>query len=129
LGVVAALSEATSVLGSSSDPNVMQSALSGLLTITATKFWTSIAGVSASIIMRIYERRWTVKIEKLVDDLCIRVDQRIPPITPGMLAGEQFAEVRAQTQLLTEIRDSLAAQRGARPAAELHAISTPAAKS
>jgi hypothetical protein len=115
----------------------MQTALSGLLTITATKFWTSIAGVAASIIMRIYERRWTVKVEKLVDDLCIRVDQRIPPITQGMLAGEQFAEVRAQTQLLVEIRDSLAAlaaqdtpagARG-RPAAEIHAIATPAAKS
>ncbi len=137
LGVVAALSEATSVLGSSSDPNVMQTALSGLLTITATKFWTSIAGVAASIIMRVYERRWTVRIEKLVDDLCIRIDQRIPPITPGMLAGEQFAEVRAQTKLLAEMRDSLAAlaaqeiQGGVRgrPAAEFHAISTPAANS
>jgi len=137
LGVVAALSEATGVLGSSSDPNVMQTALSGLLTITATKFWTSIAGVAASIIMRVYERRWTVKIERLVDDLCIRIDQRIPPITQGMLAGEQFAEIRAQTKLLAEMRDSLAALaaqdtqvagRG-RPAAELHSISTPAAKS
>jgi hypothetical protein len=110
----------------------MQTALSGLLTITATKFWTSIAGVAASIIMRIYERRWTVRIEKLVDDLCIRIDQRIPPVTQGMLAGEQFAEIRAQTQLLIEIRDSLAAhdaQGRGRPAAELHAIATPAANS
>jgi hypothetical protein len=76
-----------------------------------------------------------VKIERLVDDLCIRIDQRIPPVTQGMLAGEQFAEIRAQTKLLAEMRDSLAALaaqethgRG-RPAAELHAISTPAAKS
>jgi hypothetical protein len=132
LGVVAALSEATSVLGVSSDPNVMQAALSGLLTITATKFWTSIAGVAASILMRIYERRWTSRIERLVDDLCIRIDQRIPPVTQGMLAGEQFAEIRAQTKLLAEIRDSLAAlaaEDGDRPTAELHALATPAAKS
>ncbi len=132
LGVVAALSEATSVLGTSSDPNAMQSALSGLLTITATKFWTSIAGVAASIIMRIYERRWTVRIERLVDDLCIRIDQRIPPVSQGMLAGEQLAEIQAQTRLLTEVRDSLAAlaaQGRGRPTAELHALQTPAANS
>jgi hypothetical protein len=132
LGVVAALSEATSVLGSSSDPNVMQTALSGLLTITATKFWTSIAGVAASIIMRIYERRWTMRIERLVDDLCIRIDQRIPPVTQGMLAGEQLAEIKAQTRLLAEVRDSLerlADQGRERPAAELHALPNTAAKS
>jgi hypothetical protein len=133
LGVVAALSEATSVLGTSSDPNVMQTALSGLLTITATKFWTSIAGVAASIIMRIYERRWTVRIERLVDDLCIRIDQRIPPVTQGMLAGEQLAEIQAQTKLLAEVRDSLAALaaqgRGGRLAGDIHALQTPAANS
>jgi hypothetical protein len=108
LGVVAALSEATSVLGTSSDPNVMQAALSGLLTITATKFWTSIAGVAASVLMRVYERRWTARVARLVDDLCIRIDQRIPPMTISILAGEQLAQIRAQTQLLIEIRDHLA---------------------
>jgi hypothetical protein len=110
----------------------MQTALSGLLTITATKFWTSIAGVAASIIMRIYERRWTMRIERLVDDLCIRIDQRIPPVTQGMLAGEQLAEIKAQTRLLAEVRDSLerlADQGRERPAAELHALPNTAAKS
>ena len=28
-------------------------------------------------------------------------------IAPGILAGEQLAEIRAQTQLLSEMRDSL----------------------
>ena len=107
LGVVAALSEATAALGSSSDATVMQSALSGLLTITATKFWTSIAGVAASVLMRIYERRWTSRIERMIEDLCRIIDQRVVPVTPGILAGEQLAEIRAQTVLLTEMRDAL----------------------
>ncbi len=120
LGVVAALSEATSALGSSSDAAVMQGALSGLLTITATKFWTSIAGVGASVLMRIFERRWTSRIERLIEDLCRIIDQRVVPVTPGILAGEQLAEIRVQTQLLLEMRDALVgrrtAQRGPEPA-------------
>ncbi len=107
LGVVAALSEATGVLQTSNDAGAMQGALSGLLTITATKFWTSIAGVFASVLMRIFERRWTARIDRLLEDLCRTVDFRIPPVTPGILAGEQLAEIRAQTQLLAEMRDSL----------------------
>ena len=117
LGVVAALSEATAALGQSSDPTVMQGALSGLLTITATKFWTSIAGVFASVLMRVFERRWTMRIDRLLEDLCRVVDQRIPPVTPGILAGEQLAEVRLQTELLAEMRDSLARMAGATPVA------------
>ena len=107
LGVVAALSEATQALGSSNDPTVMQGALSGLLTITATKFWTSIAGVFASVLMRIFERRWTQRIERMLEDLCRVIDQRVMPVTPGIIAGEQLAEIRLQTKLLTEMRDAL----------------------
>ncbi len=107
LGVVAALSEATGVLQTSNDTGAMQGALSGLLTITATKFWTSIAGVFASVLMRVFERRWTSRIDRLLEDLCRVVDFRIPPVTPGILAGEQLAEIRAQTRLLTEMRDAL----------------------
>ena len=115
LGVVAALSEATSVLGGSADAGVMQGALSGLLTITATKFWTSIAGVFASVLMRVFERRWTMRIDRLLEDLCRVVDQRIAPVTPGILAGEQLAEIRRQTQLLREMRDSLGRLSGGAP--------------
>ena len=122
LGVVAALSEATGVLQTSNDTNAMQGALSGLLTITATKFWTSIAGVFASVLMRVFERRWTSRIDRLLEDLCRVVDFRIPPVTPGILAGEQLAEIRAQTALLSEMRDSLLRLAGgpdpARPAPE-----------
>lgn len=57
LGIVAALSAATSAIGGS-DPGgaAVQNALMGLLAIAATKFWTSIAGVLASLILRIVAR-------------------------------------------------------------------------
>jgi hypothetical protein len=42
----------------------MQGALINLLTIAATKFWTSIAGVLASIILRLAARRRRQAIER-----------------------------------------------------------------
>jgi hypothetical protein len=116
LGVVAALSEATNVLGTGSNTAVMQAALSGLLTITATKFWTSIAGILASVILRICERRWSSRIDEAVEDLCEIIDVRIPPVSPGMLAGEQLNEMKRQTEVLAEIRDALARDALARDA-------------
>jgi hypothetical protein len=108
LGVVAALSEATSVLGTgSSNTATMQLALSGLLTITATKFWTSIAGIFASVLMRVFERRWASRIDEAVEDLCEMIDVRIPPVSPGMMAGEQLGEMQRQTKILAEMRDAL----------------------
>jgi hypothetical protein len=55
MGIVAALTEATSAMGGGGA--AMQGALINLLTIAATKFWTSIAGVLASIILRLVARR------------------------------------------------------------------------
>ena len=112
LGVVAALSEATSVLGGgAASTATMQAALSGLLTITATKFWTSIAGILASVILRICERRWSSRIDEAVEDLCEIIDARIPPVSPGMLAGEQLNELKRQTEVLSAIRIALADSR------------------
>jgi hypothetical protein len=114
LGVVAALSEATSVLSSKgASTATMQLALSGLLTITATKFWTSIAGIFASVILRIFERRWSSRIDEAVEDLCEIIDARIPPVSPGMLAGEQLNEMKRQTELLASISTALSRPRAA----------------
>lgn len=60
MGIVAALTEATAAMApdaAGSGGAAMQGALIHLLTIAATKFWTSIAGVLASIILRLAARR------------------------------------------------------------------------
>lgn len=81
MGIVAALTEATSAMGpdaAGAGPAAMQGALIGLLTIAATKFWTSIAGVLASIILRLAARRRRHAIEALeahffaLLDACVR---------------------------------------------------------
>ncbi|MBW8733151.1 MAG: hypothetical protein JF571_02370 [Asticcacaulis sp.] len=63
LGIVAALSEATATIGQGGSPAAAETALMGLLAIAATKFWTSIAGVLGSIILRITARFWRKAIE------------------------------------------------------------------
>ena len=114
LGVVAALSEATSVLSAKgASTAAMQGALSNLLSITATKFWTSIAGILASVILRICERRWSTRVDEAVEDLCEIIDARIPPVSPGMLAGEQLNEMKRQTELLAAISTALSRSRAA----------------
>ena len=114
LGVGAALSEATSVLSAKgASTAAMQGALSNLLSITATKFWTSIAGILASVILRICERRWSTRVDEAVEDLCEIIDARIPPVSPGMLAGEQLNEMKRQTELLAAISTALSRSRAA----------------
>jgi hypothetical protein len=76
MGIVAALTEATSAM--SGGGAAMQGALINLLTIAATKFWTSIAGVLASIVLRLVARRRRQALEAqeahffAVLDACVR---------------------------------------------------------
>lgn len=62
MGIVAALTEAVDAMQRQGGAG-MQTALMGLLAVAATKFWTSIAGVLASIILRLAARRRRQAIE------------------------------------------------------------------
>src|SRR5690242_10153125 len=58
LGIVAALTVTVKALSAADGSANMTPALINLLTITSVKFWTSIAGVLASILLRVFDRRW-----------------------------------------------------------------------
>lgn len=94
LGIVAALSEATSAIAASSGGAAgagVESALLGLLAIAATKFWTSIAGVASSIILRIVARRRRDKIEALEADLFQSLDASVEFSPPERVMMEQLS--------------------------------------
>jgi hypothetical protein len=91
LGIVAALLKAVRAMGSSADPATMQVALVGLLRITAAKFWTSIGGVLSSIVLRVFDRRWSAAIHGRLDRLCSRLERGTVFTTPQQLA---FAQLR-----------------------------------
>jgi hypothetical protein len=94
MGIVAALTEATSAMGegaSAAGGAAMQGALIGLLTIAATKFWTSIAGVLASIILRLVARRRRQAIEALEAHFFALLDACVRFAPPEKVMLEQLA--------------------------------------
>lgn len=101
MGIVAALTEATSAMGTGGA--AMQSALIGLLTIAATKFWTSIAGVLASIILRLAARRRRQVIEQLEAHFFALLDACVRFAPPEKVMLEQLA-------VLSRIETALARQ-------------------
>lgn len=113
LGIIAALVGAVSAMSSGgSDMTQMQGALIGLLTITAAKFWTSIGGVLASIILRWFDRYWHSATQRRLEDLCDRLEYGTLFSPPQRIAAEQLIELRQQSVALSEFSSQLAAAIG-----------------
>jgi hypothetical protein len=95
MGIVAALTEATSAMApGAAGPNgaaAMQGALVNLLTIAATKFWTSIAGVLASIILRLVARQRRHGIEAQEAHFFALLDACVRFAPPEKVMLEQLA--------------------------------------
>jgi len=108
MGIVAALTEATSAM--SGGGAAMQGALINLLTIAATKFWTSIAGVLASIILRLAARRRRQAIEIQEAHLFALLDACVRFAPPEKVMLEQLAMLGRIEAALT---GKAAASRGA----------------
>lgn len=108
LGIVAALLKAVEAMSQSANPANMQSALIGLLTITAVKFWTSIAGVGSSIALRWFDRRWHSGTTQLLETLCDRLEYSTLFSPPQRLAAAQLNETREQTTALKTFSHELA---------------------
>lgn len=97
LGIVAALSEATSTIGQGA---VAEGALLGLLAVAATKFWTSIAGVAGSILLRITARHWRRRIELSARLLFTQLDAAVVFLPPEKALLEQLSALnRIETRL------------------------------
>ena len=116
LGIVAALSEVTRAVSSPGEEANVQAALVGLLAIAATKFWTSIAGVLASIVLRLVARRRRNRIHRLEAELFNGLDRCVD------FAGSEAIALR-QLRLLERIERSLGSA-GAAPPATLPAPPT-----
>jgi hypothetical protein len=116
LGIVAALTQATSTMSSNGGSAAMQQALLGLLAIAATKFWSSIAGVASSIILRLTARQWRLRIERVEAEFFAALDGVVIFAPPEKVALEQAAVLRRIEAALTA-----PAQQRTVPATELSA--------
>ena len=108
LGIVAALTATVVALQTGQGTGGMTEALIRLLEITSVKFWTSIAGVVASIVLRFVDRRWHAstqgKLEKVVELLDLGT-----LFSPAQrIASLQLHEAREQTAALKTFSHDLA---------------------
>jgi hypothetical protein len=103
LGIVAALSEATASIGTEGATGAAaQASLLGLLAIASTKFWTSIAGVLASIILRVVARGRRQRITRLEEQLFAELDACVELLSPQRLMVDQLAALaRIEARLST----------------------------
>lgn len=108
MGIVAALTEAVDAMQRQGDAG-MQTALMGLLAVAATKFWTSIAGVLGSIVLRLVARRRRQAIESLEAHFFALLDGCVRFAPPEKVMLEQLA-------VLSRIEAALAVGGAPRPA-------------
>jgi hypothetical protein len=114
LGITAALAEVAQAVNSPGEAANVQGAMVGLLAIAATKFWTSIAGVMASVVLRLAARRRRGRIHQLESALFNGLDRCVD------FAGSEAIALR-QLELLERIEGALGSQpeRRAEPVASL----------
>lgn len=108
LGIVAALTSTVTALNSAGGTGNMTPALISLLTITSVKFWTSIAGVLASIILRWFDRRWHSSTINKLEAICDRLERGTLFSPNQRFAAEQLRETREQTATLKTFSHELA---------------------
>ncbi|WP_404712162.1 anti-phage ZorAB system protein ZorA [Sphingomonas sp. MMS24-J13] len=108
LGIVAALTSTVTALSAANGAANMTPALINLLTITSVKFWTSISGVLASIILRVFDRRWHAANQRELECIVDAVDRGTLFSPPQRIAAEQLRETREQTAALKSFSHELA---------------------
>jgi methyl-accepting chemotaxis protein len=108
LGIVAALTSTVAALNSGSGTASMTPALINLLTVTSVKFWTSIAGVSASVVLRWFDRRWHSHTARRLETIVDAIDHGTLFSPAQRIAAEQLRESREQTSALKTFSHELA---------------------
>jgi len=109
LGLIVALHTAAQGMGSN-DPIAMQGALQGLLTVAGAKFFTSVAGVGTSLLLRFAEHGLQKRTTKVTDALCAGLERGMLYVPPQRLAVEQLDVMREQRDELKNFNTDFALQ-------------------
>lgn len=109
VGLIVALNKAASGMQGGS-VQAAQVALVGLLTVSAAKFFTSVAGLLASIWLRKVEHDLSRKVNDRTEALCALLERGLLYVPPQKLAVEQLEVMRQQAKELREFNTDLAFQ-------------------
>lgn len=110
LGIVAALTSTADALrqGMGAGNGDLTAPLIQLLAITSVKFWTSIAGVLASVILRVFDRRWHAATLRRLEKVAELLDHGTLYSPSQRIAVDQLKELREQSTALRTFSHDLA---------------------
>ena len=100
-----ALLEATSALTSSSSSKETEEAISKLLQVAGSKFWTSLAGLFSSIGWTIFFRRSLNEINKVCEDFLKKLAEVITPAAGEAVAMQQLFLVEKKLEANNDSND------------------------
>lgn len=108
LGLIVALNTAAQNMGA--DVSAAQQSLRDLLTVAGAKFFTSVAGLGASIWLRFTEYNLSKRIRREVDLICELLERGLLYVSPQRLAVEQLEVMREQRDQLKFFNTDVALQ-------------------
>lgn len=105
LGIIAALS----TLDFSGGAAAMQERLNELMKVAGAKFWASVGGILASIVLRSYDYRFGKRINDGLSMLCDKLEHGMAYLPPQRIASDQLEQLKEQTPALRAFSEQLAA--------------------
>ncbi len=104
LGIIAALS----TLDFSGGVDAMQERLNELMKVAGAKFWASVGGIVASIVLRSYDYRFGKRINDGLSMLCDKLEHGMAYLPPQRIASDQLEQLKEQTPALRTFSEQLA---------------------
>ncbi|ESQ74514.1 anti-phage ZorAB system protein ZorA [Asticcacaulis sp. AC402] len=125
IGIVVALHTASEGMEAGSTAQQSQVALQGLLSVAAAKFFSSIAGLGASLMLRFVENKMTRRLNTEVNRLCDLLEKGLMYVPAQLLAVQQLNELKRQSTQLEKFNTDLALSIGEQVGQQFQAVMTP----
>lgn len=109
LGLIVALNTAANGMAGQ-DVSVAKQSLQELLIVAGAKFFTSVAGLGASIWLRFVEHSLSLKVRRETDLICELLERGMLYVSPQRLAAEQLEVLREQRDQLKFFNTDVALQ-------------------
>ncbi|WP_157138879.1 anti-phage ZorAB system protein ZorA [Asticcacaulis biprosthecium] len=125
IGIVVALHTASEGMVADSTVKQQQAALQGLLNVAAAKFFSSIAGLAASLMLRFAENNMTRRLNTEVNRLCDLLEKGLMYVPAQLLAVQQLDELKRQSTQLEKFNTDLALSIGEQVGQQFQAVMSP----
>ena len=105
LGIIAALSTIDFSAGGNQQ---LQNGIEGLLQVVGAKFWASVGGIAASILLRIADYKFTEHTDREILLLCDLIERGTCYQPPQKIAADQLEQLIKQTPALETFGEQIA---------------------